>query len=105
MATYIAANHEPERWRKVVTMAVPHAAAVAGGFLTYDQLQRSWYMFFFQHPLADMVVPMDDLSFIYRLWADWSPGSDASDNLPPGPDCLPRPPHLSAAPAPHPAPR
>ena len=43
-------------------------------FFTYDQLQRSWYMFFFQHALADMVVGMDDLAFIDRLWADWSPG-------------------------------
>ena len=31
MATYIAANHEPDRWRRVVTMAVPPAGAVAGG--------------------------------------------------------------------------
>ena len=55
VATYIAANHEPQRWRRVVTMAVPPAGAVAGGFLTYAQLKRSWYMFFFQHALADVV--------------------------------------------------
>ncbi len=35
MATYIAANHEPDRWRRVVTMAVPPAGAVAGGFMRY----------------------------------------------------------------------
>ena len=56
VATYIAANHEPDRWRRVVTMAVPPTGAVAGGFLKYDQLKKSWYMFFFQHALADIVV-------------------------------------------------
>ncbi len=97
MATYIAANHEPERWRRVVTMAVPPAAAVAGGFLTYAQLKRSWYMFFFQHALADMVVGMDDLAFIDGLWEDWSPGYDASDDLPRVKDSLREPPNLAAA--------
>src|SRR6188508_461392 len=59
MATYTAANHEPDRWRRVVTMAVPPSGAVANGFLKYRQLKKSWYMFFFQHGLADMVVGMD----------------------------------------------
>jgi pimeloyl-ACP methyl ester carboxylesterase len=97
MATYIAANHEPERWKRVVTMAVPPAGAVAGGFLTYAQLQRSWYMFFFQHPLADMVVGMDDLAFIDGLWADWSPGYDAGEDLPRVKDALRDPANLAAA--------
>lgn len=97
MAAYIAANHEPQRWRKVVTMAVPPAGAVAGGFLSFDQLKRSWYMFFLQSPLAEMVLPMDDLSFIDRLWADWSPGYDASEDLPHVKDCLRDPANLAAA--------
>ena len=97
VATYIAANHEPERWRRVVTMAVPPAGAVAGGFLTYAQLKRSWYMFFFQHGLADMVVGMNDLAFIDGLWADWSPGYDASEDLPHVKDALRDPANLAAA--------
>jgi pimeloyl-ACP methyl ester carboxylesterase len=97
MATYVAANHAPERWRRVVTMAVPPAGAVAGSFLTYQQLKRSWYMFFFQHALADMVVPMADLAFIDGLWADWSPGYDASEDLPHVKDCLRDPANLAAA--------
>jgi pimeloyl-ACP methyl ester carboxylesterase len=97
MATYIAANHEPDRWKRVVTAAVPPAGAVGAGFLTYGQLKRSWYMFFFQHGLSDMVVGMDDLSFIDGLWADWSPGYDGAEDLPPVKDCLRDPANLQAA--------
>ena len=97
MATYIAANEAPERWRRVVTMAVPPAGSVAGGFMTYAQLKRSWYMFFFQHALADVVVGMGDLSFVDGLWADWSPGYDAAEDLPLVKDALRDPANLAAA--------
>jgi pimeloyl-ACP methyl ester carboxylesterase len=97
MATYIAANHEPERWRRVVTMAVPPAGAVASGFLQYAQLRKSWYMFFFQHALADVVVGMDDLAFIDGLWADWSPGYDGTEDLAHVKDALRDPANLAAA--------
>jgi len=75
-AVYPAVNHEPGRWRAAVAMAVPHPAAMAGMILDYDQLKRSFYMFVFQHPLAEAIVQMGDLGFIDRLWADWSPGLD-----------------------------
>jgi pimeloyl-ACP methyl ester carboxylesterase len=97
MATYVAANHQPERWRRVVTMAVPPAGAVAGGFMSYQQLKRSWYMFFFQHGLADVVVGMGDLAFIDGLWADWSPGYDGGEDIPHVKDCLRDPANLAAA--------
>ena len=96
-ATYGAAVFAPERWRRVVTLAVPPSGALGGGFLTYEQLRRSWYMFFFQHPLSDMAVAMNDLEFISRLWADWSPGYDASGDLPAVKDALRDPANLSAA--------
>jgi pimeloyl-ACP methyl ester carboxylesterase len=97
MATYIAANHEPERWRRVVTMAVPPSGAVAAGFLQYPQLKKSWYMFFFQHGLSDMVVGMDDLAFIDGLWADWSPGYDGAEDIAHVKDALRDPANLAAA--------
>jgi pimeloyl-ACP methyl ester carboxylesterase len=81
MATYGAAAHAPERWRRVVTAAVPPLNAVAPAMLTYDQLRRSWYIFFFQNPLADLAVGMNDLDFIARLWQDWSPGYDAATDV------------------------
>jgi pimeloyl-ACP methyl ester carboxylesterase len=97
LAAYIAANHEPDRWARVVTMAVPPSGAVAGGFMSYAQLKRSWYMFFFQHGLADVVVGMDDLAFIDGLWADWSPGYDAREDLPHVKDALRDPANRAAA--------
>jgi pimeloyl-ACP methyl ester carboxylesterase len=97
-ATHGAAVHEPDRWRKVVSMAVPPGAALAMAFLTnVDQLKRSWYMFFFQHPLSDMVVPANDLAFIDRIWQDWSPGHDGAADAAHVKDCLRDPAHLAAA--------
>jgi pimeloyl-ACP methyl ester carboxylesterase len=97
LATYGAAGHAPERWRRVVAASVPPPATVAQAFFSYDQLQRSWYMFFFQSPLADMAVPMDDLAFIDRLWADWSPGHDPNEDLPRVKEALRDPANLTAA--------
>jgi pimeloyl-ACP methyl ester carboxylesterase len=97
LAAYSAAHEPATPWRRLVTMAVPPPATVANAFFSYDQLQKSWYMFFFQHPLADMAVPMDDLVFIDRLWADWSPGYDASADLPYVKDALRDPANLAAA--------
>jgi pimeloyl-ACP methyl ester carboxylesterase len=73
-----AAVHEPDRWNRVVTMALPPFVAVADSFFTYTQLKRSFYIFVFQTPLAETAVSRDDLSFIDYLWADWSPDYDGS---------------------------
>jgi pimeloyl-ACP methyl ester carboxylesterase len=97
LAAYAAVQHGDAPWRRLVTMAVPPIGAMTTGFFSYDQLRRSWYMFFFQSPLAELAVPADDLAFIDRLWADWSPGYDASDDLPAVKDALRAPENLAAA--------
>ena len=38
-------------------------------------------MSFFRNPLADVLGAADDQAFIARLWADWSPGYDATGDL------------------------
>jgi pimeloyl-ACP methyl ester carboxylesterase len=81
ITAYGAAAFSPTQWTKVVTAAVPPAGALATGFLQYAQLRRSWYIFLFQHPLADVAVAMNDLEFIDHLWRDWSPGYDAGEDL------------------------
>jgi pimeloyl-ACP methyl ester carboxylesterase len=86
-----------ERWAKVVTLAVPPPPALAGLFMSYDQLRRSWYMFFFQHPLAEAIVAMNDMDFIARLWQDWSPGHPYADDVAHVRAALGQPEHLAAA--------
>jgi len=77
-ASYGAASLQPDRWRRVVTLAVPPLAASAATFFTYAQLKRSFYVFLFQTPLAEAAVLADDLEFLDRLWQDWSPGYDSA---------------------------
>lgn len=77
-ATYGAAILAPDRWRRVVGMAVPPWGAMGNAFVSnLTQLQRSWYMFFFQHPLADLLVAANNFAFIDTLWEQWSPGYSA----------------------------
>ena len=81
LATYAAVGHEPGRWRRAVTAAVPPVPSVAETFFTYGQLKRSWYTFFFQSPLAEIALPMDGYAFLDHLWAEWSPGYEATWDL------------------------
>lgn len=77
-----AALDAPERWNRVVSMAVPPGPALGGAFLSnLEQIQRSWYMFFFQHGLSNHVVAANDLAFVDMLWSQWSPGYDALHDL------------------------
>lgn len=92
-----AAAAVPNRFRRVVTLAVPPPATAARAFLDYDQLRRSFYVMLFQTPLAEFVVGGDDLRFVERLWADWSPGYDARADLPWVKDALRDPPNTAAA--------
>jgi pimeloyl-ACP methyl ester carboxylesterase len=96
-ATYGAAAFQPDRWRRVVTAAVAPQGSMADGFFQFDQLHRSWYVFFFQTPLAEYAVAMDDFTFIDRLWADWSPGFDGSWDAGQVKEALSSPDNLSAA--------
>lgn len=97
-SAYGAAADQPERWRRVVGMAVPPGGAFGAAFVSnLDQIKRSWYMFYFQHPLADMVVPSNDLAFIDLLWRDWSPGYDGATDAENCKKSLRDPAHLAAA--------
>ncbi|HVW32221.1 MAG TPA: alpha/beta hydrolase [Acidimicrobiia bacterium] len=70
-----AAVQRPGQFRRLVTLAAPHQAALAARMFTSPvQLKRSWYTFFFQLPIAEMAVAAFDFRLIDRLWADWSPG-------------------------------
>ncbi len=97
MGAYSAAILEPQRWRRVVAAAVPPGPVTASGFMSYDQLRRSWYMFFQLTPMAELVVAMEDFEFISRLWQDWSPGYDCTGDVARFAACMDGPGRLEAA--------
>jgi pimeloyl-ACP methyl ester carboxylesterase len=80
---YGAAAFSPDRWRRVVTLGVPPAALDPVLFSDYDQLKPSW--------------PKCGMSFLDRLWLDWSPGYNASRHLTTVKESLRHPANLTAA--------
>src|SRR5215469_5048043 len=98
-AAYAAAADAPGRWRRLVTLAVPPAALDPVLFSDYEQLRRFFYVFLFRDPdgLAEAVVAADGMSFLDRLWADWSPGLAPAEYLTRVKESLRPPANLTAA--------
>jgi pimeloyl-ACP methyl ester carboxylesterase len=97
-AAYGAPRTAPQRWSKAVVASVPPASIAMPLLLSYDLLKSNfWYQFFLCNPLADLAVPMNDLEFVERLWADWSPGFDATEALVGVKNALRDPANLGAA--------
>ena len=96
---YGAAALAPDRWRRLVTLAVPPAALDPVLFSDYEQHKRFFYLFLFRDPagFADALVASDGMSFLDRLWRDWSPGYDAGEDLAPVKESLREPANLAAA--------
>jgi pimeloyl-ACP methyl ester carboxylesterase len=93
-----AAAAERRRWRRVVLVNIPPAPVLSEIFPTYDQLKRFWYAWFFQvKNVAGAIVGAGDLAFIDRIWGDWSPGYDATEDLSHAKACLRDPANLNAA--------
>jgi pimeloyl-ACP methyl ester carboxylesterase len=89
IAAYVAGAHAPALYRRVVTLAVPPLSTLFGPLMAPSQLVRqlplvarqlrcSWYILFQQlsgvsERSLDRIIP--------RLWADWSPGFDGSEDV------------------------
>ncbi|HEY2641824.1 MAG TPA: alpha/beta hydrolase [Streptosporangiaceae bacterium] len=97
MTAYGAIACEPGRWRRAVTLAVPPLAGLAGAFFDYEQLRRSFYIFLFQTPLAEVALAAGDLAFVDGLWRDWSPGYGGASDAALAKDCIRDPANLAAA--------
>lgn len=97
ITAYAAGAAAPDRWRRLVTMAVPPPGLAGAAFFDYPQLKQSFYVYLFQTPLAEMVVGADDLAFVANLWRDWSPAYDPGEDLPHVKDALRDPANLAAA--------
>ena len=80
-----------------MTIAVAPAALDTRLFSDYEQLKRSFYLFFMKTPRAESVIAADDMAFLDRLWEDWSPDYDAAEDLYHAKRCLREPGSLSAA--------
>jgi pimeloyl-ACP methyl ester carboxylesterase len=81
----------------VVAGAVPPLGAIGLKLFGYDQLKRSFYMFVFQTPMAEMAVGVEDMAFLDGLWRDWSPGYDGAEDLAAVKDALRDPANMAAA--------
>lgn len=75
-AVYAAALERPEKVEALVAASVPYGPGVVRALVGNPRQQRrSWYVFYFQTPLAEIAVPLHDFAFIEALWRDWAPGA------------------------------
>ena len=77
-AAYVASSEAPDRWSKVIAASwppIPEAIDLA----SFEQMQRSWYVFLFQLEIASQVVMRPD--FIASLWQSWSPRYGNNDEM------------------------
>lgn len=76
LAAGTAANIQPQRFRKLVYMCIPHMHASQ---FSWAQLKKSWYVLFFQLPaVPERMVARNAYHFIDRLYRNWSPNWDFS---------------------------
>ncbi len=97
LAAYGAALMDPARWRRCVTLSVPPLPVFGQVAFDYAQIKRSFYFWFFQMKIAPAAVAANDLAFIDGIWADWSPGYDAREDLAYVKRCLGASENLAAA--------
>jgi pimeloyl-ACP methyl ester carboxylesterase len=97
ITTNALAAHEDSPFRRVVAMSVPPFASVRSASalrVLPRQLRNSWYIGFNQLPR----LPERHLDRLVRkLWRDWSPGYDATEDLRHVAEALPDRAHRTAA--------
>lgn len=76
VASCVAGTLAPARLRALVLLGLPHPAQFLRlALASPEQLQRSWYIWFFQLPgLAEGVLRQRDFALVDWLWSRWSPG-------------------------------
>jgi pimeloyl-ACP methyl ester carboxylesterase len=74
-SAYTAVSRWPQRFRKAVTLGVPHVAAFERNFrVSRSQQQRSAYMAFFMLPVfPERFLARNDFAYVDKLWRRWSP--------------------------------
>ena len=98
VAAYGAVGHAPERWRRAAILNIPPFQVFGANLFSYEQIKRSFYFWFFQmQAVSEGIIAADDFAFIDNIWADWSPGYDAAEDLPLVKECLRDPAHFQTA--------
>lgn len=80
--TYAAGSIAPDRFEKLTTISIPHAARLPDGIRKVpSQLLKSWYMNFFQlRGIAEVALERNDWALVKKLWKNWSPDFDLPDD-------------------------
>ena len=98
VAAWGAAGRRPDRWGRCVILNIPPFEIFGENIVTYEQIKRSFYFWYFQlQRVIEGSISANDFEFIDRIWGDWSPGYDASEDLPLVKDCIRDPAHLQTA--------
>lgn len=79
-ASYGTVATDPAAFGHLVTLAVPPSAAIGESMFSYPQLRRSFYIWFIQQ-VGIAEVALLRPGFWEQLWADWSPGYDAEQDI------------------------
>ncbi len=76
------AMHHADRLARLAILNVPHPQRFATSLLTWAQLRRSWYVFFFQLPLLpEWLLARNDHALLARLYRAHSVRPDAYDDV------------------------
>ena len=97
---YAALHRNAALWRCAIAASVPPAGGYSIDAISLTQLRRSWYSFLFQLPdpaVPEQLASQDDLALVDSLWADWSPGYDAAEDIRRAKEALRPAGHLRAA--------
>jgi pimeloyl-ACP methyl ester carboxylesterase len=72
---YALCNYSPQVCKTAVTISVPPLGLFLGNLWKNPlQLQRSWYILFFQFGFDFPKAKLQDKAFLRSLWESWSPG-------------------------------
>jgi pimeloyl-ACP methyl ester carboxylesterase len=80
-AVFSALQADPSRWSAAVTASDPPMAGRGVDLANRAQLRRSWYSHLLQLPVGPELLRDNDFALVADLWADWSPGYDATQDV------------------------
>jgi pimeloyl-ACP methyl ester carboxylesterase len=92
-----ALAHAPDLWGRAVVINIPPFEIFGENVVTYEQIKRSFYFWYFQmQRVIEDRIRQDDWAFIRDIWGDWSPGFDATEDVGHVGEALADPDHLRA---------